>query len=143
MTLRLSSLEPGHTTGGSRRGARRRCGADSSRTVCQQNCLPRERSIFALYKASKTCRLNVPPEARTSEILCKPMGEQNPRLTTGASAVYPRFITETRSALCSGFRPVERRFFVFVNPIHARHVREPEARTPKSYVNRRRNKITV
>ena len=44
-------------------------------------------------KASKTRRLNVSPEARTSEILCKPMEEQSPRLTTGASPVYHRFIT--------------------------------------------------
>ena len=41
-------------------------------------------------KASKTRRLNVAPEARTSEILFKPMGEQNPRLTTGSSPVYHR-----------------------------------------------------
>ena len=34
--------------------------------------------------------LNVSPEARTSEILCKPMEEQNPRLTTGPSPVDQR-----------------------------------------------------
>ena len=52
-------------------------------------------------KASKTRRLNVSPEARTSESLCKPMEEQSPRLTTGSSAVYQRFITGARSALSS------------------------------------------
>ena len=41
------------------------------------------------------------PEARTSKIQCKPMEEQNPRLTTGSSPVYQRFITGTRSALSS------------------------------------------
>ena len=50
-------------------------------------------------KASNTNRLNVSPEARRNEILCKPMEEQNPRLTTDSSPVYPRFISRTRSAL--------------------------------------------
>ena len=40
-----------------------------------------------ISKASKT-RLLVYPEARTCETLCKPMGEQNPRLTSGLSPVY-------------------------------------------------------
>ena len=97
----LSSPKPGHITGGSRRGARRGGGAKSGRSVCQQNCSPREQSFLALSRASKTRRLNVSPEARTSEILCKPMEEQNPRLTTGSSAVYQRFITGTRTALSS------------------------------------------
>ena len=38
-------------------------------------------------------------QARTREILCKPMEEQNPRLTRGLSPVYPRFITGTASVL--------------------------------------------
>ena len=42
-------------------------------------------------KASKTRRLNVSPEARTSEILCKPMEEQNHRLTPVHNII--RFIT--------------------------------------------------
>ena len=41
-------------------------------------------------KASKTRRLNVSPEAQTSESQCKPMGEQNPRLNRGSSPVYHR-----------------------------------------------------
>ena len=81
----LSSPKPGHTTGGSRRGARLGGGAWSGRTARQQNCAPREQSFLALSKASKTRRLNVSPEAQTSEILCKPMEEQNPRLTTETS----------------------------------------------------------
>ena len=97
----LLSPKPGHTTGVSRRGARRGGGAGSGRTVCQQNCSPRGQYFFVPSKASKTRRLNVSPEARTSEILCKPMEEQNPRLTTGSSPVYQRFITGTRSALFS------------------------------------------
>ena len=52
-------------------------------------------------KASQKRRLNVSPEARTSEILCKPTEEQNLRLTRGLSPVYHRFISGTRSALCS------------------------------------------
>ena len=34
--------------------------------------------------------LNDSPEARTSEILCKPMGEHNGRLTSSLNAVYQR-----------------------------------------------------
>ena len=97
----LSSPKPGHTTGGSGRGARRAGGAGSGRTGCQQNCSPKRKASLAPSKATKTRRLNVPPEARTSEIVCKPMGEQNPRLTRGLSAVHPRFISGTRIALCS------------------------------------------
>ena len=93
----LSSPKPGHTTGGSRRGARRCGGAGSGRTVCQQNCSPRKQSSLSLSKVLKTRRLNVSPEARTSEILSKPMEEQSPRLTTGSSAVYQR--DEKRSFL--------------------------------------------
>ena len=37
----LSSPKPGHTTGGSGRGARRGGGAASGRTGCQQNSSPR------------------------------------------------------------------------------------------------------
>ena len=99
--MNLPRPKLGHTTGGSRRGARRGGGAGSGRTVCQQNCSPREQSFLALSKASKTRRLNVTPEVRTSEILCEPMEEQNPRLTTVSSAVYQRFITRTRNALSS------------------------------------------
>ena len=100
----MPSPKPGHTTGGSRRGARRGGGAGSAgsgRTVCQQNCPPRGQSFLIPSKASKTRRSNVSPEARTSEILCKPMEEQSPRLTTGSSPVYHRFITGTRSVLSS------------------------------------------
>ena len=97
----LSTPKPRHTTGGSCRGARRGDEAGSGRTVCKQNCPPREQSFLALSKASRKRRLNAPPEAQTSEIPCKPMGKQNPRLTNGSSAVYPRFISETRSALFS------------------------------------------
>ena len=95
----MSSPKPGHTTGGSRRGARRSGPAGSGKIGCQQNCPPRGQSFLVPSKASKTRRLNVSPEARTSEILCKPMGEQSPRLTTGSSPVYQRFIAGTGSAL--------------------------------------------
>ena len=81
--LNLSSPKPGHTTGGSSRGARRGGGAESVRTGCQQNCSPRRQASLVLSKASKTRRLNDSPKARTSEILCKPVEEQNPRLTRG------------------------------------------------------------
>ena len=100
-TIDLSSPKPGHTTGGSGRGAWRSGGAGSGRTGCQQNCPPRRQASPVPPKASKTRRLNISPETRTSEIPCKPMEEQNPRLTRDSSPVYPRFINRTRSALCS------------------------------------------
>ena len=68
------------------RGARRNGGAGSGRTGCQQNCSPRGHASLAPSKESKTSRLNVFPEARTSEILCKPMQEQSPRLNRGLTA---------------------------------------------------------
>ena len=53
-------------------------------------------------KASKKRRVNVSPEARTSEILCKPKEERfGLCMTRGLSPVYQRFISGTRSALCS------------------------------------------
>ena len=81
-TRRLSNPKPGHTTGASGRSARRGGGAGSGRTGCQQNCSPRKQASLAPSKTSKT-RFRVSPEARTSEILCKPMEEQNPRLNRG------------------------------------------------------------
>ena len=95
----LSGPKPGHTTGGSGRGARWGGGAMSGRTGCQQNCSPGGQASLVFPKASKIRRLNVSPEARTSEILCKPMEEQTPRLTTASSPVSPRCISRTRSAL--------------------------------------------
>ena len=60
-------------------------GAAPARTGRRQNISPRRRASLVPSKASKTQTrlLNVSPEARTSEILCKPMAEHNERLTTG------------------------------------------------------------
>ena len=89
-----------HITGGSSRSARR-SGRERSGTIeCQQNYSPRKQKSTVLSKASKKRRFNVSPEARISEILCKPMEEQNHRLTRGSSAVYSWFISRMRSALC-------------------------------------------
>ena len=92
-------------------------GAGSGKIGCQQKYSPRKQKSTVLSKASRKHRFNVSPEARTTEILCKPTEEQNDRLTRGLSA--------GREALFDpGCRPVERRLFVSVNPFHARHVRE-------------------
>ena len=64
------------------------------------------------------------PEARTSEILCKPTEERNHRLTRGLSPVDPRFISEVRSALCSWLPTSGTTPFFVGNPFHARHIRE-------------------
>ena len=79
----LSNPKPGHTTGGSGRGARRNGRAGSGRIACQQNSSPRKHKSRVPSKESQKRRLSVSPEARTGEILCKPMEEQNPRLTRG------------------------------------------------------------
>ena len=70
--VNLSNPKHGHITGESGRGARRGGGAGSGRTGCQQNCSPRRQESLVPSKVSKTRRLNVSPEARTSENLCKP-----------------------------------------------------------------------
>ena len=68
----LSSPKPGHTTGGSgRHGAEQTAG----RGDAGQNKVPTFRR---------------PWKPRTKEILCKPVGEQNVRLTRGLSPVYHR-----------------------------------------------------
>ena len=59
--------------------------AGSGRIGCQQNWSPRRQASLVPSRASKTRRLNVFPEARTSEILCKPNAGTK-------SAVDPRFI---------------------------------------------------
>ena len=86
----LSNPKPGHTTGGSGRGARRSGRAGSRKIGCQQNYMPGEQRSIVLSKASKPRHFNVSREARTSEILCKPTEEPNQRLTSGLSAVYQR-----------------------------------------------------
>ena len=101
----LVESKPGHTTGGPGRGAQPGGGAGSGRTGYQQNCLPRRQGSPVPSKASKTRRLNVSPKARTIEIRCKPNAGTKPavepRPISGSSAVYPRFISGTRSALSS------------------------------------------
>ena len=47
-------------------------------------------SSLLLSRESNTTVLDDSAEVRTNEILCKPMEEQNLRLTIGLSAVYPR-----------------------------------------------------
>ena len=64
-------------------------------TGYQQNCLPRRQASLVLFKASKKRRLNVFPEARTSEIICKPNGGTKP-------AVDNRFITGSSPVLFTG-----------------------------------------
>ena len=69
-------------TGRGRR-ARRSGRAGSGKIRCQQNYSPKKRKSTVPSKASKKHRSNVSPEARTSEILCKPTEGQNHRLTRG------------------------------------------------------------
>ena len=91
----LSSPRPGHTTGGAGRDGAGRSGVGGAgqgglgrRRVCS---LWRQPTLL-LSRESKTTVLDDSSEARTNEILCKPMEEQSPRLTTGLCAVNSRFI---------------------------------------------------
>ena len=105
LNINLSSPKPGHTTGGSGRGARRIGGVGLGRTGCQQNCLPKRLDSLVPSKASRTRGLNVFPEARISELLCKRNAGTKPavdnRFICSLSAVYLRFTTWTRKALSS------------------------------------------
>ena len=74
---------------------RRRAG--SGRTGCQQNYSTRKQRFTVPSKASKKCRFNVSPEARTSEILCKSTEEQNNRLSL-PNPIKPKF-SEIQSSL--------------------------------------------
>ena len=89
------------TTGGSGRSARRSGWERAGKIGCQHNYLSRKHKSNIPSKASKKRRLNVSPEARTSEIPFKPTEEQTHRSTRGLSAVHLRFISGMRSALCS------------------------------------------
>ena len=82
------------TTGESGRGARRGGRAESGRIGCQQNCSFRKQGCRVPSKASKKRRLNVSPETRKSEILCKPSAgtksSVDSRFILGLFAVYKR-----------------------------------------------------
>ena len=89
----LSNPKPGHTTGGSGRGGAWR-GSRASRGRARGDAdmpvRPIDSRPFLPSRASKTIVVNDFSEARTNEILCKPTEKQNPRLTSGSSAVYQR-----------------------------------------------------
>ena len=78
--------------------------AGPSRTGRRRIGPPRGRTSLLPSRVPKTTVLNVSSEARTIKFRCKPTEEQNPRLTTGLSAVHPRFI--------SGLSPGPRALFV-------------------------------
>ena len=111
----MSIPKSGHTTSGSGRGARRGGGAGSGRTVCQQSCSPRRQGSLVPCKESKTRRLKVFLEARTSEIPCTP----NAVTKSSVDNRFIRGLSAGREALFVRCRPVERRIFVSVNPFYA------------------------
>ena len=86
----LSNPKPGHITGGSGRAAHSgaaghgRPGRMGRRRVSPRRAHP----SLVPPRASKTSVLNISSKARTKGTLCKPAEEQNPRLTSGLSAVY-------------------------------------------------------
>ena len=92
--VHLSNPKPGHTTGGSGRGETRhgwagRGGAGRGGSGRRQVCSPSRQLSHLPSWESKTTVLDDFSETRTNEILCKPIEEQNPRLTTGLCAISP------------------------------------------------------
>ena len=93
--------KPGLTMSGSRRGgARRGGGAGPGRTGRRQNGSPRRKLSLVPPKASKTHAPNAPPEARTSEIQFKPMGEHNERLACGTTAALRSWLLTSGPPPC-------------------------------------------
>ena len=77
----------------------RRGGATLGRTRCRHfGRLGSQLPLWPL-RAIFTTVLNVSSQAQTRKILCKLLREQNVRLTTGLSAVYPQFINGTTRPL--------------------------------------------
>ena len=70
------------------------------RTEYQQNCAPRKQVFLVLFKISKTRRLNVSLEARTSEILCtaEGVGHFSPKPNTSRTAKAERRKAKSRTA---------------------------------------------
>ena len=76
-----------------------RGGATLGRTRCRHFGGLGSQAPLWPSSAMLTTVLNVSSQARTKVILCKPLKEQNVRLTRGLAAVYHRFINGTASAL--------------------------------------------
>ena len=94
-------------------------GRGQARLRANRTIRPGNKRSTVPSKASKKYRFNGYPEARTSGTKLAFDHRFISGLSPGREA---RFV--------SGCRPVERRLFVFVNPIHARHVREPVESKP-------------
>ena len=92
----LPNPKPGHTTGGSGRG-----GAWPSRKGRRRFGSPRRHLSLVPTRVPKTTVLKFIRKHEQSNSYLKPTEEQNHRLTTGLSAVHPRFISGTRHAPCS------------------------------------------
>ena len=123
--VNLLNPKPGHTTGGSGRGAMRCSGVGPGRAGRRQSNSPRRQASLAPSEASKKRLLKVPPEERSSEIPFKPMEEPNGRLTTGRQSIDKQSNRGTRNGLCSrllGSGPTP--FFVSVNISHTKYIRE-------------------
>ena len=71
------------------------------RVLDSTNCSPGGKTVPRARQGIVDHRPGRPSEARTNEILFKPMGEQSPWLTTGLRPVYPRSICGTMAALRS------------------------------------------
>ena len=85
----LSNPKPGHTTGGSGRGARQNGRAGSGRIGCQKSCSANKNKLRALSKGSQKRRLSVSPEARTGEI-SRTRGALHSWMRTGCKLIHRR-----------------------------------------------------
>ena len=113
----LSNPKPGHTTGGSGR-ARRSDRAGSGKIGCQQNYSPKKQRSTVPSQASKKRRFNDSPEARTSEILCKP-------IFVSANPSHPKDVRELHP-----FRIGFTRFHSQTRRLHSWHICLPK---PKQF----------
>ena len=130
----MPSPNPGHTRGGSGRvGARR--GRGARRAVHDKTPAGRLAQETIIHLALQGTEYNCPDVcsgAQTKETPCEPREEQNHRLTTGLPPVYHQDEKPSFSSCWS----VCRHLFVFENPFHARHVREPANSKTRTYHGR-------
>ena len=100
----LSNPKPGHTPGGTVRGGpggTAAPGGDGQHRTPTTGLLAKETTNPLIPRRWKNDLLGVPLEARTREILCKPMEEQNHRFNRGTkSALRSWLLTTVPTPIC-------------------------------------------
>ena len=121
-----SKPEPGHPTGRAGRGeawrgeAARRGGAGQGGTAAGRSGALGHDPSLSTSGAPKTSVLDFSSEAHLQLIIYSESKEK----MSGWQSFDKRFNSGTTAALRPGYWPLDRRRVVFVNPSHAKHVRE-------------------